>query len=442
MASTTTNTNNTNNNNNSNVQINGGNQKLFQSSTNSLSSNNSDIDGLPKSFINAMRTLFDIMADPRTGFVRFSDIEQRWQEGSSRGMPLGVIESLRKVTPDNGNLSFERFCNGLKICLIKNQTSENPSITSYKRQVIGESTSPIPQSPSKHGSSNFQKETRRPPSAPVLDYSTHLPKQQPPVQVNHHQVHPINTATVRPNTIKMSQSQRTLSMPQLSPDREPPEQNQPPVQQIHNIYTLGPPKPPRSMRLSAPAVPERVDKAEIRNALHNWQLNVIEGDKNKQNFRMSQGSPNNFQRSSGDGQTDQHIYQKKTTVRRREPRRHTLQNGIDYNMLKRMKQIEQEKDVLLEGLSAVEKARDWYLKQIAVVQEKIKTLGRTGTHMEHWTEAQQERVDLQRARIFEVNRHLMTLYESDGFPMHMNLALHHHRNFQQYGQGPSRAEIV
>lgn len=387
MASTTSNSNhnnnNVNNNNNSStVQIGGGNPKLFQSSTNSLCSNNSDIDGLPKSFINAMRTLFDIMADPRTGFVRFSDIEQRWQE-ESQGMPLGVVESLRKVTPANGNLSFERFCNGLKICLVKNQTTEKTTMLSYKRQVIGESTSPTSQSPTLHGLPPLQKDTRRPPSAPV-DFSSHLPKQQPAAsQTTQHVVHSgnSNTATVRPNNVQMSQ--RTLSMPQLSPDREPPEN--PPQQPVHNIYSLGPPKPPRSMRLSAPAVPERLDKAEIRNALHNWQLNVIEGDKNKQGHRLSQGSPNSmpnsFQRSSGDGQTDQNIYQKKTTARRREPRRHTLQNGIDYNMLKRLKQIEQEKDVLLEGLSAVEKARDWYLKQIAVVQDKIKYLGRTGTHM-------------------------------------------------------------
>ena len=32
--------------------------------------------------------------------------------------------------------------------------------------------------------------------------------------------------------------------------------------------------------------------------------------------------------------------------------------------LKRMKQIEQEKDVLMQGLQAVERAREWYLKQV------------------------------------------------------------------------------
>lgn len=51
--------------------------------------------------------------------------------------------------------------------------------------------------------------------------------------------------------------------------------------------------------------------------------------------------------------------------------------------MKRMKQIEQEKDVLLQGLTAVDKAREWYLKQISATQEKIKHLGRMGSHVVH-----------------------------------------------------------
>ncbi|KAG7188102.1 hypothetical protein KM043_015951 [Ampulex compressa] len=116
---------------------------------------------------------------------------------------------------------------------------------------------------------------------------------------------------------------------------------------------------------------------------------------------------------------------KKLLSRRREPRRHTLQNGIDYNMMKRMKQIEQEREVLLQGLAAVDKAKEWYLKQISVAQEKIKHLGQMGSHVEQWTEAQQERLELQRARVLEVNRHLAALissWERGGLPLHMNLA--------------------
>lgn len=49
--------------------------------------------------------------------------------------------------------------------------------------------------------------------------------------------------------------------------------------------------------------------------------------------------------------------------------------------LKKMKQIEMEKDILMQGLQAVDKARDWYLKQVAAVQDKMKYLGRMGSHM-------------------------------------------------------------
>lgn len=48
---------------------------------------------------------------------------------------------------------------------------------------------------------------------------------------------------------------------------------------------------------------------------------------------------------------------------------------------------------------------------------------------EHWSEAQQERLELQRARVLEVNRHLSALtdsWERGGLPLHMNLAVNHY----------------
>lgn len=48
---------------------------------------------------------------------------------------------------------------------------------------------------------------------------------------------------------------------------------------------------------------------------------------------------------------------------------------------------------------------------------------------EQWSEAQQERLELQRARVLEVNRHLATLTDSSergGLPLHMNLAVNSH----------------
>ena len=47
-----------------------------------------------------------------------TDIEQRWHEdedGASSGLPPGVLDSLRTVTPSDGYLSFPRFCKGLQV---------------------------------------------------------------------------------------------------------------------------------------------------------------------------------------------------------------------------------------------------------------------------------------------------------------------------------------
>ncbi|XP_063910839.1 suppressor APC domain-containing protein 2 [Zophobas morio] len=362
----------------------------------------STLDGLPKQFVSAMRTLFDIMDDKRSGLVNFSDIENRWQDDGSKGLPKGVLESLRKVTPPNGMLTFERFCAGLKICLLRNQV-ERRNDNNLKR---GTSDPP----------------TNRPPSAPLLDIDP--PKQN------------WNTAAIRPN------NQRTISMPQLLPERKDATQPEKTVPNI-NKPLYGPPKPPRTaIGMDRGG---NMDRAEIRTALQNWQMGLMMNDQeNKTDKRQQQpqyGGLLRTGRSLGDGKPAQNdmnvpvaggIYQKKPNVKRREPRRHTLQNGIDYNMLKRMKQIEQEKDVLMQGLNAVEKAREWYLKQVAAVQEKMKYLGRMG-HVEPWSEAQQERLELQRARVYEVNRHLAALtdsWERGGLPLHMNLAVHHYPQTQ------------
>uniref|UniRef100_A0A182K3K2 Suppressor APC domain-containing protein n=1 Tax=Anopheles christyi TaxID=43041 RepID=A0A182K3K2_9DIPT len=428
-------------------------------------------DGLPKAFVAAMRTLFDIMDDRKTGFVRLADIEERWQDDGSKGLPRGVIDSLRKVTPPNGLLSFERFCSGLKICLLRNQPSP---LSSSPVAPHSTSSSPLARDEPALKASMAKLSLSRPPSAPLLDLDTggsgggnKLPSLAPVSSSPWNTAGPTNTATVRPNNAMPAH--KTLSMPQLlSPDGdmdlEPPP--------IILPGAFGPPKPPRvslnlernaqqhhhQQQLHAQQQPlhhpiisggSSIDKAEIRNALQNWQMSLLMGE-SADKGEPGKGTLRPLARGSADGQTDLStsspslqsinqldgarlssggLYQKKSpgaAGRRREPRRHTLQNGVDYNMLKRLKQIEQEKDILLQGLTAVERAREWYHKQLATVQEKMRYLGRPGSHMETWTETQQERLDLQRARVLEVNRHLMMLAESwerGGFPMHMNLAL-------------------
>ncbi|KAJ8929328.1 hypothetical protein NQ314_017996 [Rhamnusium bicolor] len=88
------------------------------------------------------------MDDKKTGFVNFADIENRWQDDDAKGLPKGVIESLRKVTPPNGMLSFERFCAGLKICLLRNQVERRDNLKQHQDASV---------------------KPNRPPSAPLLD---------------------------------------------------------------------------------------------------------------------------------------------------------------------------------------------------------------------------------------------------------------------------------
>lgn len=201
------------------------------------------IESLPKQFVQAMRTLFDIMDDKRTGFVDLQDIENRWQDDGNKGLPKGVIESLQKVTPPNGKLSFERFCAGLKICLLRNQVENRNQKNS---------TQP-----------------NRPPSAPLLDI-------EGPTKSNWSS----NTAAVRPNVIS---TQRTLSMPQLLGKQNSQEAENFDINQktaVPNPQKLyGPPKPPRSApNLDKPfttTTSQNFDRAEIRTALQNWQIGVL-----------------------------------------------------------------------------------------------------------------------------------------------------------------------
>uniref|UniRef100_A0A663NBM5 Suppressor APC domain containing 2 n=1 Tax=Athene cunicularia TaxID=194338 RepID=A0A663NBM5_ATHCN len=64
---------------------------------------------------------------------------------------------------------------------------------------------------------------------------------------------------------------------------------------------------------------------------------------------------------------------------RAEHRRHTITNGVDFSMLKHMKELEQEKDFLLQGLELVERTREWYHQHIQFMQERQRLLGKNKT---------------------------------------------------------------
>ena len=90
-------------------------------------------------------------------------------------------------------------------------------------------------------------------------------------------------------------------------------------------------------------------------------------------------STNNTFRKLGDGGTASDGEQpgagsgsRKPRRRESHSRRHTLQSGIDYGLLKRMKAIEEERDVLMRGIQTVQRAEEWYNEQLGQVQENTK----------------------------------------------------------------------
>ncbi|XP_063794554.1 suppressor APC domain-containing protein 2 [Pseudophryne corroboree] len=90
---------------------------------------------------------------------------------------------------------------------------------------------------------------------------------------------------------------------------------------------------------------------------------------------------------------------------RGEHRRHTITSGVDYSLLKKMKDMEHEKDLLLQGLEMVEKARDWYLQQIHAVQEQQRNLGKT----DYFCDGQYGSLSQLLPKLQEVNRCLSDL---------------------------------
>lgn len=213
---------------------------------------------LSSEFIDNMRVLFNIIAEKDRGLVRFADIESRWQEGL--GLPKGTVqECLRNVTNAKGELSFERFCVGLKICLLKKETIK------------------LTQQP--------------PPKPPRLDIE------------------------------KFSTGARVLS---------------------EFGVTL-----PQS--------------------------------------------------------------------KRKEPRRHTLQHGIDYNRLRKLKQLEQEKNLLRDAMVTVTQTQCWLNHKIHLVNEEIRQIGRSSELLlENNSQIDRDRLELKRAQAAAAKRCLISMVRNWG----------------------------
>ena len=239
-------------------------------------SHRSATEGLPKSFTNYLRVLFDILDEERTGFIRLTDVESRW-EGEMDGLPPGVPDALRKVCPPSGKLSFERFVGGLKIALLRSKkepmVAPPQSEPQYSRPDLLSNTVS-----SKPSESAF---TRVRPLSPPTD-----PPPPPARSTSHHHPQPLTkslrayhstTAAVQPNNALIKQ--RTISMPQLIPA---PDSN--PGNHLDNPYHPG----SYGNRLPRQELPVR-DREEIVNALKSWQRGRMENGENVTNRWSGEG---------------------------------------------------------------------------------------------------------------------------------------------------------
>ena len=180
----------------------------------------STLDGMPKQFVSSLKVLFDILDEEKSGLVRFSDIESRWKDGEVSGLPNGVVEALKKVTPASGKLTFERFVAGLKIALLRNKG--NPTGNSPKSSAGGTQTGGLGPKPDLLSHNTFTDKKNSSPKTSTVkapntaDFAVPLP--QPSSNKNFAAAaarsasHKPTTAAVRPNNAVVNQSQRSVSL--------------------------------------------------------------------------------------------------------------------------------------------------------------------------------------------------------------------------------------
>lgn len=275
----------------------------------------STLDGLPKKFVNSLKVLFEILDEEKTGFVYLTDIEKRWSDNGTAGLPRGVLEALRKVTPENGRLSFERFVAGLKIALLRNK-NDPPGPTGNGRTEVVTPRDANSREPYMRQSKSAS-DVGSVPSAGQSRYSSQ------------------NTATVRPNNVTQPDRSKTQSMPllqnalrdQTSQNRQDSGQTSVPLSGIQSgppgislpdSVILGPLMPPlfRPERASwnptasqARVLEENMQQDSISAALHKWQSERLDGqDRGLGDGRAANTAANQFGKLAARWEFDRNFF--------------------------------------------------------------------------------------------------------------------------------------
>ncbi|NXF73086.1 SAPC2 protein, partial [Sclerurus mexicanus] len=283
-------------------------------------------EGLPRVFLQSLRTLFDILDDRRRGYVHLREIESRWRGAEARELPTGVMEGLRQAAPASGYLTFERFVLGLRAAL--------PGAESRVEDGNG-------------GQRSVEK-----PQSPRCSEERRV-KSTGQRELGHSQ--PRGRAS-------------NFSSAQQYSDSSPPAAGGCPM-------VPGEPTAPSRHKDGGNAKPA--------------------GQSQRDGGHPGAGDARRHQRG------------------RAEHRRHTITNGVDFTMLKYMKELEQEKDFLLQGLELIDQARDWYHQHIQLMQEHQWLLGKKRTSA-NFPESGLSHLGRLVPKLQEVNRCLGDLLSTTG----------------------------
>ncbi|XP_063746204.1 suppressor APC domain-containing protein 2 isoform X2 [Eleginops maclovinus] len=337
-------------------------------------------DGLPKAFLHSLRTLFDILDDSGRGYVHISEIESRWQGADTRDLPGGVLGCLRRVTPPHGCLTFERFVAGLRYSMLNPEHSAH-----FKAQAAVHPQQALQQKP-----------------APLSTCSVGTRVEN--------KVRPLGPSNVT-NTLQ----HRSSSLQSRARLEDAP--GYPACVPVR--YGVGFERSVRSEQNSgAPAA--GVYRAEPGHApkptqpQHSRVRSIESLALESPQLQGSSVGKSGLPRSHSESATGFTGVSRRHGRGRDEQRRHTISNGVDYGMLKQMKELEQEKDSLLAGLEVVERARDWYQGQIHNVTERQRQVGQNSHCTDFFTEANQSRMNVLIPKLQEVNRCLNDLISCSG----------------------------
>ncbi|XP_040053032.2 suppressor APC domain-containing protein 2 isoform X1 [Gasterosteus aculeatus] len=320
-------------------------------------------DGLPKAFLHSLRTLFDILDDGGRGYVHISEIESRWQGADTRALPGGVLGCLRRVTPPHGCLTFERFVAGLRYSML-------------------------------HPEHGAPRQPRK--AAPLSACGVGIR-----VENKVRPLGPSNVTNVRQHRAASLQGRAGPEdgggYPACAPGRYGRGLEQTSVAAGGGCYRAEP------GHATEPTQPQQSRVRTIESL-------ALEAPQLQGSSVVKSGLP----RSQSESATGLSGGSRRHGRSREEQRRHTITNGVDYGMLKQMKELEQEKDSLLTGLEVVERARDWYQGQIHSVTERQRQVGQSSPSTDFFTEANQSHMNVLIPKLQEVNRCLNDLISCSG----------------------------